>query len=166
MTVHEYLALGASASSYLEVGCREGHSLRAVVAANVETLTSVTICDTWESHYGGTGRGSHAHIDELLRSIGYIGQSRFLDGRSSEMLPLLMDERFDLILIDGDHSDAVAESDLRHAARLLAPGGRIVFDDICHPAHLSLRGVAERFAASTGMAAEYFVDDNGFAVFA
>lgn len=39
-------------------------------------------------------------------------------------------DRFDYILVDGDHSKEVARQDLESASKILAPGGIIVFDDI------------------------------------
>ena len=48
------------------------------------------------------------------------------------------DVKFSLIHIDGEHSQAAANSDLRSASRRLAPGGVIVVDDF---RHLSFPGV-------------------------
>ena len=57
--------------TYLEIGTREGSSLYNVVIANSDSLKEIHIVDTWESEYGGSGRGSHDHIDELLREMNY-----------------------------------------------------------------------------------------------
>lgn len=160
MTLHEYLAIPSGVKSYLEIGCREGGSLRLVVAAN-PTLERLVICDTWGGIYGGTGRGSHRHIEELLASLGYAGEVRFLDGDSRELIPTLR-ETFDLILVDGDHSDEGAAADLANVRSLLAAGGRLLFHDICHPAHPGLRGVLDRFVADAGGSVEIHEEAEGF----
>lgn len=162
MTLHDYLAFPSGVKSYLEIGCREGGSLRLVVAAN-STLERLVICDTWGGIYGGTGRGSHWHIEQLLSLLGYAGEVRFLDGDSRLLIPTLR-ETFDLILVDGDHSDEGAEIDLANVRPLLAPGGRILFHDICHPAHPGLRGVLDRFVASTGGSVEIHEEAEGFGI--
>lgn len=162
MTLHEYLAIPSGVKSYLEIGCREGDSLRLVVAAN-PTLERLVVCDTWGGIYGGTGRGSHRHIEELLSSLGYAGEVRFLDGDSRELIPTLR-ETFDLILVDGDHSDEGAAADLANVRPLLAAGGRILFHDICHPAHLGLRGVLDRFVADAGGSVEVHEEAEGFGI--
>lgn len=162
MTLHEYLAIPSGVRSYLEIGCREGGSLRLVVVAN-PSLERVVICDTWGGVYGGTARGSHRHIEDLLASLGYAGQTRFLDGDSTVLIPTLR-ETFDLILVDGDHSEQGAAIDLSNVRGLLAPGGRILFHDICHPAHLELRGVLNRFVASAGGSVEVHEEAEGFGI--
>ena len=162
MTLHQYLATTSGVRSYLEIGCREGDSLRLVVAAN-PTLERLVICDTWGGIYGGTGRGSHRHIEELLASLGYAGVVRFLDGDSLELIPTLR-ETFDLILVDGDHSEDGAAADLSNVRPLAAPGGRILFHDICHPAHPGLRGVLDRFVSKEGAHVEIHTEAEGFGV--
>lgn len=163
MTIHEYLEIPSGVSSYLEIGCREGDSLRRVVKANPE-LKAIVVCDTWGGVFGGTGRGSHHHIERLLEELGYKGEVLFLDGDSKSLVPTLS-RQFDLILVDGDHSDEGAEADLRNVLPLLSAGGRILFHDICHPAHPGLRVVFDRFASSACGSVEIYEDAEGFGVF-
>jgi predicted O-methyltransferase YrrM len=40
-----------------------------------------------------------------------------------------MGQAFNLILVDGDHTQEGAEADLRDCFRLLEPGGALIFDD-------------------------------------
>jgi len=119
---------------YLEIGSHEGLSLRTVIEA-AGTIESVTICDPWGTAYGGSGRGNHHHIDEMLNSIDYTRLRRYLDGKSCDMLSQIADLTFDLILVDGDHSDEGALWDARTTWPMLNPGGILVFDDLWHPAH-------------------------------
>ena len=109
---HQILAaLGQHASSYLEIGVQEGDSVVAVAARNKNV--DLTLCDTWGSEHGGTGRGDHQHVDVRLTNVGHHGSRLYLDGRSSEMLPSLAGQTFDLVNVDGDHSYEGALSDLR-----------------------------------------------------
>jgi predicted O-methyltransferase YrrM len=52
-----------------------------------------------------------------------------LVGSSQQVLPLLQDETFDLIFVDGDHSYEGASYDFQQALRLLKPGGTIAIHD-------------------------------------
>jgi predicted O-methyltransferase YrrM len=132
-------------TSYLEIGVSEGGSLRRVVQ-NAPKLDRLVLCDMWGCAYGGMGRGSNQHIKNLLRTLGYVGAVTYLDGDSKITVPTIR-ETFDLATVDGDHSDQGALIDLKNTWPLIVPGGWLVFDDIIHPSHMSLRGVFERFAA-------------------
>lgn len=112
----ERLAADRAPRSYLEIGVQDGESLRRVVTASPQ-LRHLTLCDTWDSSYGGTGRGSAMHITALLHDLNYKGQVAYLNGRSQETLPTywvgkLDTDRFDLVFVDGDHSEAGALADL------------------------------------------------------
>ena len=136
---------------YLEIGCREGDSLREVVL-HAPALNRVVVCDFWGSDFGGTGRGSHDHIDRLLDELGFTGERVFLDGDSRETVPTIRGtpglRRFDLVLVDGDHSDDGARADLTNAWPLVQDRGTLLFHDICHPAHPGLRRVWREFVNS------------------
>ena len=74
---------------------------------------------------------------------------------------------FDLILVDGDHSEAGAHQDLQNVFPRLAPGGMLVFDDIAHPAHHYLLTLWRRCTAELGLrirAAEYLDHGHGVAI--
>lgn len=131
---------------YLEIGCREGDSLREVVL-HATALKRVVVCDLWGSDFGGTGRGSHDHIDRLLDELSFTGERVFLDGDSCQMVPTIRGT-FDLVLVDGDHSDEGAREDLQNAWPLVVSGGTLLFHDICHPAHPGLRRVWWEFVQS------------------
>lgn len=138
-SLHDYLrdeAVSPGVRRYLEVGCREGDSLRQIVA-NSPVLERLVVCDMWGPMYGGTGRGGHDHIDWMLNGLLYAGSRLFLDGDSKELVPTLH-EQFDLVLVDGDHSPAGALADLTNCWPLVESGGQLVFHDIRHPAHPGL----------------------------
>lgn len=138
-SLHDYLrdeAVSPGVRRYLEVGCREGDSLRQIVA-NSPVLERIVVCDMWGPMYGGTGRGGHDHIDWMLNGLLYAGSRLFLDGDSKELVPTLR-EQFDLVLVDGDHSPAGALADLTNCWPAVEPGGQLVFHDVRHPAHPGL----------------------------
>lgn len=134
--------------TYLEIGTREGDSLQQVIKHSKQ-LQEIFICDLWGSAYGGTGRSNHNHIDQLISDLGYNGNTVFLDGDSTikiKELHNIYDNYFDLILVDGDHSDIGGYTDLKNVLQLSKKEtGCILFHDIIHPAHLSLEKVFDDF---------------------
>ena len=62
------------------------------------------------------------HANKLTTRVSWIV------GRSQDVLPGLA-PAFDLVWIDGDHSDDVVEHDVRWASLLLRPGGVIACHD-------------------------------------
>lgn len=134
-----------SPRSYLEIGTRDGDSLR-VVVENARTLERIVCADTWGGQWGGTARGGHDHIDRMLASMLYAGNVLYLDGDSKATVPTL-GETFDLILVDADHSEEGGRADLANVWPLCALGGCIVFHDITHPAHRYLERVFDEWAA-------------------
>ena len=136
-------------STYLEIGTREGSSLYNMVLSNSDSLKEIHIVDTWESEYGGSGRGSHDHIAELLTEMNYSGAVVFHDGSSHDILPSLeLENHFDAIYVDGDHSYEGGLNDLNNVLPLVKPGGVILFDDIAHPSHLDLEDAFDKFVES------------------
>ena len=119
--------------SYLEIGTRDGGSLR-VVLENAPELESIVCADTWGGEWGGSARGSHDHIDRMLAEMLYTGSVRYLDGDSKATIPTLAGQ-FDLVLVDGDHSHEGGLADLENVWPLTKPGGCVAFHDITHPSH-------------------------------
>jgi glycosyltransferase involved in cell wall biosynthesis len=131
--------------SYFEVGTSEGKSLKEVIKHS-KSLERVGSCDIWGTTDGGTGRGSHQHVADLVESLGYKGEITFYDGDSHKILPTLMHhedhfEKYDLVLVDGDHTLEGNRQDLIECWPMVKPGGWIIFDDITHPKHLFLEEV-------------------------
>lgn len=152
---------------YLEIGTREGDSLRAVLEESSGDLESVWVADLWGTDYGGSGRGSHQHIDQLLDDFRFDGRRVFLDGNSRDTIPPLMPEKaeaFDLVLVDGDHSYEGAMADLVNTWPLVKPGGAVVFHDITHPAHPDLRRCFDEFVAAVRSPHQVIEADYGLGV--
>ena len=162
------LARSMPARSFLEVGVRDGCSLWVVIEAARESLKLVACADDWGVDHGGTGRGTHEHIDQLLRAIGYYaegGEVAWLDGRSQETLPALTEEQpslaFDLVHVDGNHDEDLALQDLENGWRLAASGGAMV----SHDTKFSQVGRAcQRFSADAGVTPTYLSGGHGTAV--
>lgn len=128
---------------YLEVGVRYGQSLSTVL--ETQFPDRLTLCDSWGGESGGEQFGGPTHIEELLRTWYYKNPVQFLNGNSHELLKTLKPEDFDLILVDGDHTEEGARQDLEDCWRLLVPSGLLVFDDLIHPAHPELLKVFIEF---------------------
>lgn len=157
-----------SPKSYLEIGVQEGLSLSTVIKADAKKLIDrIALCDTWGSQYGGTGRGNHDHILKILQSINYQGEVVFHDGDSKATIPQIID-KYDLILVDGDHSENGALVDMTNAWPLLNSQGIMLVDDIIHPVHSYLMDVVSKFVGANAKEVEsvsYYTDKpNGVAV--
>jgi hypothetical protein len=153
MELHDYIShycQNNKVSSYLEIGSREGDSLKNVVKNNTN-LKSIFCSDIWGSNWGGTGRGNHIHIENLLRHLNYQEQVTFLDGDSKVTIPTIRQSHenyFDLILVDGDHSYEGGMADLINVLPLCKSGGCILFHDITHPSHLYLESCFDTFVSN------------------
>jgi hypothetical protein len=111
--VYKILAeLAPHATTYLGIGVQEGVCVRHVVEANPSI--NLILCDTWGPIDGGTNRGSHAHIDAMLKKAGHLGTVRYLNGRSQEEIPKagIDPTAIDLAFVDGAHGKVDAYEDL------------------------------------------------------
>lgn len=117
---------------YMEIGVREGDSLLEVVKNS--SLEFLEVVDDWGKSYSGTGRGSHRHIRYMLEPYS-IPAIAWMDGDSKETLPLLWryHSYFDMITVDGDHSEIGFIADLVNSWALVKKGGYIICDDLIQP---------------------------------
>ena len=72
---------------------------------------------------------SKVNLEKKLTSGFPQADISLLQGLSSEVLPELIGQEFDLIFIDGGHSESTVQSDWEDSQHLLAEGGMIFFDD-------------------------------------
>lgn len=154
--------------SYLEIGVQEGNSLSTVLKADTQRLIDrIALCDNWGGSYGGTSRGNHDHIHNVLRSVNYQGTVEFYDGDSKQTVPTVPGQ-FDMILIDGDHSHEGCIADMENAWPILSGGGIMLVDDIIHPAHKYLLETVSHFIgikADDVLSADFYTDKpNGVVV--
>ena len=132
--------------SYLEIGVRRGRSLAMVVSQC--PYANVVGFDMWKQDYAGMENPGPEFVESQMRNLGFNGTIEFISGNSHETLPWYFrnnpDSYFDMITVDGDHSEKGAEQDLIDVLGYLSIGGVIVFDDIVHPKHEYLLGVWRR----------------------
>lgn len=156
----EDISRQADPQQYLEIGVSHGDSLR-VVLEHADPYY-ISLCDSWGSESGGQGLGGHEHIEQLLVDLGYDGAYTFLDGSSHDLLRTIT-ARFDLILVDGDHSAAGAKQDLYDIWPLLNSGGYVVFDDVAPEFfHPDLLPVWDAWVKLTGISEVYRNLDDKF----
>lgn len=80
-----------------------------------------------EKHYGLSGSELDAELEDALELYGLSDRVHIhvADSRTSA----LPDEEFDMLFIDGDHSEAGVRADFEHWAPGLAVGGHLLFHD-------------------------------------
>lgn len=145
---------------YMEIGVQEGRAVDWMIK-HASSLEKIVLCDTWGNEYGGTGKGNHNHIITLLQNEGYpLENAIFLDGDSSNLIPEYFvknkDEMFDLIFVDGDHSEKGARTDILNTinhTKVLA------IHDIYHPIHFEILGMVKEIYNNNRDA--FFLMDDG-----
>ena len=105
----------ARPKSYLEIGVRRGRSMAAV--ATVQPEVDVVGFDIWEENYGGMQNPGAEFVRSEMRRLGHRGKLELVSGDSHITVPKYFqdhpDAYFDLITVDGDHTDRGARSVLR-----------------------------------------------------
>lgn len=130
-----HLARGLGARSVLEIGTHIGASTVSLAAALADTgeagvrLVSVDIADVnsaesrpWLTH------GARSSPAAMVRALGCDGFVEFVTAPSLDHLAHCT-ERFDLIVLDGDHAAAMVYREIPAALPLLEEGGVIVLHD-------------------------------------
>lgn len=131
----------------LEIGTRNGGSLVQLLSMYQDfTGVEVTCFDLWRE-IGGPWR-----VRRNLRKLNIpTGMIQFISGDSGQTVPIYKREhpqaKFDYVLVDGGHEPETARTDLKNVADLVAPGGILIFDDIC-PESYNLIGVWREFQAA------------------
>jgi predicted O-methyltransferase YrrM len=108
---------------YLEVGAFEGRSANWFLD---HILTHASSAATLVEPFLYSPRWA---LEWNLRMAGHSSRARVLQGRSTELLPGLAAQQFDIVYVDGSHRAADVAADAREAWRLLKPGGVLIFDD-------------------------------------
>lgn len=151
---------------YLEIGARRGRSM-AMVAATCPECEIVGF-DLWLPDYAGMPNPGPDFVRAEMKKLGHTGRLELISGNSHETLPRYFSEHpdtfFDLITVDGDHSEKGAQRDLHDVLPRLKVGGVIVLDDICHPAHPYLGNVWQRVVAADPRFAAWQFTELGYGV--
>ena len=128
---------------YLEIGVRRGRSL--AVVSEVAPNCVISGFDLWMENYAGMPNPGPDFVSDELKRVGHRGALELISGDSHETVPRFFadhpDCMFDLINVDGDHSEDGARADLETVLPRLSVGGVIVLDDITHPQHRYLEDV-------------------------
>jgi len=151
---------------YLEIGVRRGRSC--VVVAKAAPAVNIMACDLWMQNYAGMENPGPEFVTKELHEHGHTGKTTFLNGSSHSLLPSLFNDQpelyFDLITVDGDHSENGAYADLCNVIPRLAPGGILVFDDISHPSHPYLLDCWRRATAPYSNLLTYEYVETGYGI--
>jgi predicted O-methyltransferase YrrM len=152
--------------AYLEIGVRRGRSL-AMLASQAPSC-HIVACDLFLENYAGMDNPGPDFVRAELALVGFTGQLDFLLGDSHQVLPAYFKTHpeafFDLITVDGDHSEAGAIADLQTVMPRVKIGGALIFDDVSNPSHPELRRVWSETMASRPDFSVFTFDEIGFGV--
>jgi len=152
--------------TYLEIGVRRGRSACAV--ATKSPHCAMFLFDMWIEGYSGLENPGPDFVRNELKTIGHKGPVSFIDGNSHDTLPAFFarnpDAYFDMITVDGDHSELGAAQDLCDVLPRIAVGGAVIFDDISHHAHPELNRVWKELVENDDRFSTYSSREAGYGV--
>jgi predicted O-methyltransferase YrrM len=135
---------------YLEVGVFHGRSM-AMIGALCPDCELVGF-DLWVPKYAGLDNFGPDFVRKQLEQVGHRAPVSLISGDSHVTLPEFFaahpTESFDVITVDGDHTEEGAAQDLRHVIPHLRTGGFLVFDDIAYSGFAHLTRVWSQLVAS------------------
>ena len=107
--------------SWLEVGSYEGRSALWAADNIVRGLGAEVVCvDSWED------ADVEGRFDANVAGRANVVK---LKGRSDDLLSLICSHSFEGVYVDGSHAEEDVRRDAAEAARIVVPGGVLVFDD-------------------------------------
>lgn len=143
LTILQATAQALQPRNYLEIGVRRGRSLAVVAAA--APACDLYGFDLWMQDYAGMPNPGPEFVRSELQKFQHRGRLELISGDSHQTVPQFFQQHpgmeFDLITVDGDHSEAGARLDLETVIPRLSVGGVLVMDDIAHPQHRYLEQV-------------------------
>ncbi len=153
-------------SIYLEICVRRGRGACTVVRGCPDV--DILAFDMWIQNYGGMDNPGPDFVRSELAKHHHRGKVTFINGNSHETIPEYFrqnpDAAFDMITVDGDHTEAGAFDDLCNVIPHLAEGGVLLFDDISHPAHSYLLNVWQKALAKFPFLSGYEFTEMGYGV--
>ncbi len=162
-----YAASKTSAPArYLEIGVRRGRTLCCAVEATPNV--DIYAFDMWMQNYAGMENPGPNFVEQELKRHGHTGQIHFFNGNSHETLPKFFAAnpglKFDMITVDGDHTEQGAYQDLEDVIPHLAIGGVLIFDDINHPQHQYLLKVWKAVMGNHPELSDFCYTEAGYGV--
>ena len=118
---------GTSNVRICEIGFNAGHSAMLMLLSS--SATTFTIFDIGHHKYT---RPCINYIESAFPQTTF----EYIEGDSTQTMPNHMVNRiqtYDLVHVDGGHSEFCATSDMKHADLLLKPGGIMIVDDTDAP---------------------------------
>lgn len=101
--------------NYLEIGVRRGRSMAMV--SSVAPQADCVGFDMWIQDYAGMKNPGGDFVTEELRRLGHTGDIKMISGNSHQTLKEFFKanpgRQFDIITVDGDHSDKGAYEDIQ-----------------------------------------------------
>lgn len=73
---------------------------------------------------------AHQIFNHNMNTLPETIKTQYLRGQSENILPILRDDTFDILFIDGDHAYTPVLKDIKNAMRLVKDGGIICGDDL------------------------------------
>lgn len=151
---------------YLEIGVRRGRS--ACALGSIAPDCNMVLFDMWLPNYAGMDNPGQDLVLAELAKVGHRGKVTFVDGNSHQTVPAYFEANpeaaFDIITVDGDHTNLGAAQDLSDVMPRLKIGGALVFDDICHPKHPGLADVWRRMVEEDRRFTYYNFSSAGYGV--
>jgi predicted O-methyltransferase YrrM len=152
--------------AYLEIGVRRGRSVCAL--ASLAPDCQLAMFDMWVRNYAGMDNPGEDLVASELDKIGHRGKREFISGNSHETLKAYFkqnpDAYFDIITVDGDHSNQGAAEDIADILPRLKIGGVVVFDDVSNHNVAGLGEVWQRMVGRNPRFSAFTYDDVGYGV--
>lgn len=145
----EILRTNSAAPAALEIGVFRG-AWSVTMAMNVPAATVLGI-----DPYVDTPLLQQAKRDaeQLITALGLVGRVRIVPTWDAAARSPGCPDRFDLIHIDGMHTEEAVEDDLRRATDVLTARGVIAVDDYCRPQFPGVSSAVYRLLEPLGLRA-------------
>ena len=166
LTVLQAAAALLQPKRYLEIGVRRGRSLAIVGQAAPDC--AITGFDLWMPNYAGMPNPGPDFVRGQMATLSLRGPLELISGDSHQTVPKYFvqhpDVAFDLVTVDGDHSEEGARQDLQSVLPRLRIGGLLVLDDIAHPQHRYLEDLWDELVGSQPAFSSFKYRDLGYGV--
>jgi hypothetical protein len=147
----------------LEIGPWDGGVFKTILEKSKNRPDQITMIDSWGEDFLGCKFRDYSHIEKIAKDFDYKGGLEGITGNSHGILPKLIEDgrKYDLILVDGDHSYWGEWLDIVGSWPLLDDFGIMIVDDV-HNKNIPWVGYASvKFFEEIGWRQGYFHRDFG-----